>query len=51
MDADALEQFERLYLEGLLKLHGGNVALAARSAAMNRVYLHRLLRKHGLRGG
>jgi DNA-binding NtrC family response regulator len=47
----ALEQFERLYLDGLLKLHGGNVARAARSADMNRVYLHRLLRKHGLRGG
>jgi two-component system, NtrC family, response regulator GlrR len=47
----ALQDFESAYVAALLELYGGNVAAAARSADMNRVYLHRLLRKHGLRGG
>ncbi|MEM9073285.1 MAG: sigma 54-interacting transcriptional regulator [Myxococcota bacterium] len=45
----ALEHFEREYLEALLAHHGGNVSQAARSAAMNRPYLYRLLRRHGLK--
>ncbi|WP_223645954.1 sigma-54-dependent Fis family transcriptional regulator [Corallococcus sp. EGB] len=45
----ALESFERDYVEALLKLHGGRVSQAAAAADMDRVYLYRLLRRHGLR--
>ena len=46
----ALERFERAYLEAILSRYEGNVSKAARGADLNRVYLHRLLRRHGLRG-
>ena len=46
----AIEQFEAAYLTSLLARHDGNVSQAARVAQVNRVYLHRLLRRHGLRG-
>ncbi|RKH32568.1 sigma-54 interaction domain-containing protein [Corallococcus sicarius] len=45
----ALEAFERDYVEALLKLHKGKVSQAAAAADMDRVYLYRLLRRHGLR--
>ena len=45
----AVEVFEKEYAEALLHLHDGNVSAAARAAGMARPYLHRLLRKHGLR--
>ncbi len=45
----ALDAFERGWLEALLKAHDGNVSAAARAADVNRPYLHRLLRRHGLR--
>ena len=45
----ALARFERDYADALLSLHQGNVSAAARAAGMARPYLHRLLRKHGLR--
>ena len=45
----ALDAFERAYLTGLLERCGGNVALAAREAGVNRAYLYRLLGRHGLR--
>jgi two-component system, NtrC family, response regulator GlrR len=45
----ALEDFERSYLRRLLASCDDNVAQAARDAGVNRAYLHRLLRRHGLR--
>jgi transcriptional regulator with GAF, ATPase, and Fis domain len=45
----ALLDFERRYLVALLDLYGDNVTEAARTAGMNRAYLYRLLRRHGLR--
>jgi transcriptional regulator with GAF, ATPase, and Fis domain len=43
--------FERAYLSELLKWSGGNISKAARKAGMDRMYLHRLLQRHGLRDG
>jgi DNA-binding NtrC family response regulator len=34
----------------LLEAAGGNMSKAARTAGMDRMYLHRLVQKHGLRG-
>jgi transcriptional regulator with PAS, ATPase and Fis domain len=45
----ALDSFERRYLDALLRHHGGRVASAARAAGIDRVYLYRLLHRHGLR--
>ena len=45
----ALDAFERAYLNALLKRHQGKVAAAAVEAEVDRVYLYRLLRKHGLK--
>ncbi len=45
-----LDDFERRYLEDLLRRHDG-IAGAARAAGINRAYLYRLLQRHGLRGG
>jgi DNA-binding NtrC family response regulator len=45
----ALETFERAYLTALLARSGDKVAHAARTAGLNRGYLHRMLRRHGLR--
>ena len=42
--------FERRYVTWLLAAHGGNVSSAARAADMDRKYLHKLAKKHGLRG-
>ena len=46
----ALVEFERAYLTALLAKHGGNVSQAAREAGIDRVYLHRLLRRRSMRG-
>src|SRR5690606_15774606 len=40
---------ERRYLQELLAAHGGNVSAAARAAGVDRVHMHRLLVKAGLR--
>ncbi|MBM7112163.1 sigma 54-interacting transcriptional regulator [Archangium primigenium] len=45
----ALDDFERRYLRALLALHQGKVSQAASSADMDRVYLYRLLRRHGIK--
>ena len=47
--AAVLERFEARYLETLLDRHDGNVSVAARQAKMDRSYLTRMLKKHGLR--
>ena len=40
-----LRDFERHYVEALIKAHGGNVSAAARAAAVDRAYLYRLMRR------
>jgi transcriptional regulator with GAF, ATPase, and Fis domain len=42
--------FERRYVSWLLGRHNGNVSSAAREADMDRKHLHKLAKKHGLRG-
>jgi two-component system, NtrC family, response regulator GlrR len=45
----AIDRFERDFITALLVRTDGNVAAAARDAGVNRAYLHRLLRRHGVR--
>jgi len=45
----AIDTFERAYITALLERAHDNVAAAAREAGVNRAYLHRLLRRHGIR--
>jgi DNA-binding NtrC family response regulator len=46
--SEALTQFERQYLERLMKAAGGNVTHAARLAGKERRAMGKLLKKHGL---
>ncbi|WP_437908683.1 sigma 54-interacting transcriptional regulator [Sorangium sp. So ce327] len=46
----ATSRWERAYLRGLLRAHGGNLSAAARAARMDRSHLHELLRRHDLSG-
>jgi DNA-binding NtrC family response regulator len=46
-----IEVFEKGYLSALLAWAEGNVSRAARKARMDRMYLHRLLHRYGLRRG
>jgi DNA-binding NtrC family response regulator len=45
----ALDGFEKRYAEALLREHNGRVAAAAAAAGMDRVYLYRILRRHGIK--
>ena len=45
----ALDAFERSYLTALLERHAGKVSQAAVEADVDRVYLYRLMRKHGIK--
>ncbi len=49
LKADAEARFERSYVRWLLGRHRGNVSAAARAAEMDRKYLHKLAKKHGLK--
>ncbi len=42
------EKFERSFVAWILDLHDGNISAAARAADMDRKYLHKLAKKHGL---
>jgi DNA-binding NtrC family response regulator len=44
-----LDEFERAYLDALLRMHQGKVAQAAQAADLDRVYLYKLLRRHGVK--
>ncbi|HTR51360.1 MAG TPA: sigma-54 dependent transcriptional regulator [Kofleriaceae bacterium] len=48
---EAVEAFERAYLTELLRVHRGNLAQAARAAAMDRKNLWSLVERHGLDRG
>src|SRR5262249_14168892 len=43
-----VERLERAYVEHALLLSGGNVTAAARVAGVNRRYIQRLMRRHGM---
>lgn len=45
-----LETFERRYVAHLLEASGGNVSAAARRGGLNRVHLHELINRLGLKG-
>ncbi len=46
---DALvTRLERTYLQGLIATHGRNTAVLSEVAGLDRSYVHRLLKKHGL---
>jgi transcriptional regulator with GAF, ATPase, and Fis domain len=42
------DEFEKRYLEWLLARAEGNISKAAREADMDRKYLHKLIKKHGI---
>lgn len=46
---EAIEAFERQYLETLLQRNGGNISQAAREAEIDRKTIHRLLKKYEIR--
>jgi transcriptional regulator of acetoin/glycerol metabolism len=45
---EAQDAAEKTYLLALLERHRWNISAAARTAEMDRVYLHRLVKYHGL---
>jgi DNA-binding NtrC family response regulator len=45
-----LLEWERTFIQDLLRRADGNVSKAARTGGLDRVYLHRLMKKHGISG-
>lgn len=45
----AIESFEQAYVRELIALHGGRFTEAAAAAEVDRVYLHKLARRHGVK--
>jgi transcriptional regulator with GAF, ATPase, and Fis domain len=45
---DLIDRFEREYIRELLARNSGNISRAAREAQIERAYLQRLIKKHGL---
>jgi two-component system, NtrC family, nitrogen regulation response regulator GlnG len=45
-----LQEWERTFIMDLLRRADGNVSKAARTGGLDRVYLHRLMKKHGIAG-
>jgi DNA-binding NtrC family response regulator len=45
----AMDQWEKRFLEELMAAHGGKVLQAAAAAGISRVYLYKLLVRHGLK--
>ncbi|RZO56916.1 MAG: FHA domain-containing protein [Sandaracinaceae bacterium] len=43
-----VSHLERAYLTAMLARHGGNVTAVAQEARIDRTYVHRLMKKHGL---
>lgn len=46
--ARIIAAFEREYVRGILGRHNHNVSRAARAAGIDRVYLHRLIKKYDM---
>ena len=44
----AIADFERRYFKALLRLHDGKVSRAAAAAGIDRAYVYRVLRRHGI---
>lgn len=44
----AIATFEKSWVLAALDKHGGNVAMCAREEGIDRVYMHRLMRRHGI---
>jgi DNA-binding NtrC family response regulator len=44
----AVDHLEREYIAGLLERHSRNVTAVAQAAGIDRTYVHRLMKKHGL---
>jgi DNA-binding NtrC family response regulator len=44
-----MSEWERHYLEELVHQHNGKMSQAALAAGINRVYLYKLLSRHGLK--
>ncbi len=46
---ELVADFEKQYVKAILKKFDGNISMAAREAGIERAYLQRLVRKHGLK--
>lgn len=45
---ELISEFEKSYIQDLLRRNGGNVSRSAREAGIERAYLQRLIRKYGI---